>query len=108
MEGIVLTGGCGLNVLANQRIHDLASMWTLDVHVPPAPNDSGLSLGAVWSVSAPKVRQPLQYLGFPLWDEDKLARFAWTRGGSLFGIVVLFIEGEKKLRKHLVVVVEVS
>eukprot|EP00434_Breviolum_minutum_P024274 symbB.v1.2.021434.t1/scaffold1851.1/size98778/5 len=82
VEGIVLTGGCGLNVLANQRIHDLASMWTLDVHVPPAPNDSGLSLGAVWSVSAPKVRQPLQYLGFPLWDEDKLARFAWTRGAQ--------------------------
>ncbi|CAK0865733.1 unnamed protein product, partial [Prorocentrum cordatum] len=38
LDGVVLTGGCALNVLANQKIRD----------------------------------QPLQYLGFRLWDEDIL------------------------------------
>lgn len=92
VEGIVLTGGCALNVLANQRIYDLVTNSSssgssvssvLDVYVPPAPNDSGLSLGATWSVAPPKVRQPLQYLGFPLWDEATLPRYARNRGAKL-------------------------
>ncbi|CAL1143546.1 unnamed protein product [Cladocopium goreaui] len=89
VEGIALTGGCALNVLANQRIYDLVTNGSsgsagsvLDVYVPPAPNDSGLSLGATWSVAPPKVRQPLQYLGFPLWDEGRLLRYARNRGAK--------------------------
>ena len=89
VEGIALTGGCALNVLANQRIYDLVTNGSsgsansvLDVYVPPAPNDSGLSLGATWSVAPPKVRQPLQYLGFPLWDEGMLPRYARNRGAK--------------------------
>ena len=83
VEGIALTGGCALNVLANQRIYDLVTNGSvLDVYVPPAPNDSGLSLGATWSVAPPKVRQQLQYVGFPLWDEHLLPRYAKNRGAK--------------------------
>eukprot|EP00438_Fugacium_kawagutii_P015227 Skav206119 [mRNA] locus=scaffold172:161075:166366:+ [translate_table: standard] len=65
VDGIALTGGCALNVLANQRIYDWATNISgpaVDVYVPPAPNDSGLTLGATWSIAPPKVRQQLQRL----------------------------------------------
>ena len=40
--------------------------------MPPAPNDAGLAVGAVWSIYPPTRQQPLQYLGFRLWDMDTL------------------------------------
>ncbi|CAK9050006.1 unnamed protein product [Durusdinium trenchii] len=85
VEGLVLTGGCALNVLANQRIYDTFTADTaapLGFYVPPVPNDSGLSLGALWSIAPPRVRQPLQYLGFPLWDEALVLRHARQRGAQ--------------------------
>ncbi len=39
---------------------------------PPAPNDAGLAVGALWAVTPPLVRQPLEYLGFAMWDEHLL------------------------------------
>lgn len=88
LEGVVMTGGCALNVLANQLIHDTLSGYSEEdasrravtqkhepshrVYVPPAPNDCGLSLGALWAVMPPREPQHLQYLGFRLWDEASL------------------------------------
>merc|ERR1712107_505561 len=84
VEGIVLVGGCALNVLANQRIREnltMASMAApsedmsrrpLDVFVPPGPGDDGLAVGALWAVDPPRGPQPLQYLGFRLWDNHIL------------------------------------
>lgn len=48
---------------ANQRIYDAFTKITLGemapgplgFYVPPIPNDSGLSLGALWSVAPPRV-----------------------------------------------------
>ncbi|CAE7901258.1 ADPS [Symbiodinium sp. KB8] len=92
VEGIVLTGGCALNVVANQLVRDTltevkASQPVLtrprDVYVPPAPNDSGLTVGAIWAVSPPVgPRQPLQYLGFQLWDLEELGKEAEQRGAQ--------------------------
>ena len=73
VEGIVLVGGCALNVLNNQIIRETLTSFTSDsasgkpkdVYVPPAPNDAGLAVGAVYSLFPPTVQQPLQYLGFP-------------------------------------------
>ncbi|CAJ1440188.1 unnamed protein product [Effrenium voratum] len=83
-EGLVLTGGCALNVLANQRIEDFldALEQPMALYVPAAPNDSGLTVGGVWSMVPPQGRQgsqALQYVGFKLWDEDGLeaAAAAW-------------------------------
>ncbi|CAE7206645.1 nolO [Symbiodinium pilosum] len=103
VEGIVLTGGCALNVVANQLIRDHFTEAVSiqpdirkprDVYVPPAPNDSGLTVGAVWAVTPPTgPRQPLQYLGFRLWDLDILEQEARQRGAlrlsELGGVVHL-------------------
>lgn len=84
VEGIVLTGGCALNVLVNQMIQDtlttahvkssgvMAKRLPRDLYVPPAPNDSGLAVGGLWAVDPPLVPQKLQYLGFHLWDKGNL------------------------------------
>ena len=88
-EGIVLVGGSALNVPANQLIRDtLATMASATsgnlrgVWVPPGPNDAGLAVGGLWAVQPPpqsNVRQPLQYLGFRLWDEHTLQSQAHSR-----------------------------
>ena len=61
VDGLVLMGGCALNVQANEFIQETLGM---EVFVPPSPNDCGLSIGGLFSVSPPKQRHPLQYLGF--------------------------------------------
>ena len=55
-DGIVLSGGCALNVLSNSH---LERTFGLRVWVPPAPGDGGLALGAAWQVLQP----PLDYVG---------------------------------------------
>jgi len=56
-----------------------AGGYPLDLYVAPAPNDGGLALGGIWAVAPPFVRQPLQYLGFRLWDLDTLDELAQAR-----------------------------
>eukprot|EP00438_Fugacium_kawagutii_P025915 Skav228598 [mRNA] locus=scaffold5678:6215:20800:+ [translate_table: standard] len=92
VEGIVLVGGGALNVLANQVIRESLTSFTSpdsapsglprDVYIPPSPGDSGLAVGAVWSLFPPMVRQPLQYLGFRLFDEEILEDEAQKRGAQ--------------------------
>lgn len=86
LDGIVLTGGCALNVLANQRIYETftqkpASNPNLprSFYVPPASNDGGIVIGSVWSVMPPLAPQSLQYLGFPLFDAFALDEAASSR-----------------------------
>ena len=66
-DGIVLVGGCALNVLVNQLV---AKRFGMRVFVPPNPGDEGLSIGGAWGVVPPPTRAPLQYLGFGLWDDN--------------------------------------
>ncbi len=61
VDGLVLMGGCALNVQANEFIQESLGV---EIFVPPSPNDCGLSIGGLFSVSPPKRRHPLQYLGF--------------------------------------------
>eukprot|EP00438_Fugacium_kawagutii_P023135 Skav208792 [mRNA] locus=scaffold931:433694:435232:- [translate_table: standard] len=89
VEGIVMVGGGALNVLTNQLVRETLTSFTsavdshpFDVYVPPSPGDSGLSVGAIWSVFPPTVRQPLQYLGFRLFDEETLEGEARKRGAQ--------------------------
>lgn len=42
---VCVVGGCALNVALNERLRSLP--WVPDVFVPPVPNDSGQSIGAV-------------------------------------------------------------
>jgi len=98
VEGIVLAGGSALNVLMNQLVRDTLTMASgaasadtsrrpVDVYVPPAPSDTGLVVGALWAVEAPHVRQPLQYLGFRLWDEHILDVEAHKRGARKLSLL---------------------
>lgn len=61
--GIVFTGGCALNILINTRTLE---KFGLPVHVPPAPNDGGISLGSIWALQPPKSGLNIAYMGAPL------------------------------------------
>ena len=56
-QNLCLAGGVALNCSANGRIKD-------PLFVPPVPNDTGIALGAAWSICPPKVTDVLDpYLG---------------------------------------------
>lgn len=61
---IVLTGGCGLNVLFNQKLKE----WVdLPIYIPPNPSDCGLSFGMLALHHSPPPIE-LMYRGFPIID----------------------------------------
>lgn len=62
-DGIILSGGIALNVVANTKIKELFNMA---VHVPSAPNDSGISLGSIFAVFPPTKQQHITYSGLAL------------------------------------------
>ena len=83
VDGLVITGGCALNVLTNQLIHDAlikSGHQAPGIHVPVAPNDCGLAVGGLWAITPPRRPQGLQYLGFRPWDLGDLERLAGERG----------------------------
>lgn len=90
VDGISLSGGCALNVVVNQELYeklDAAETQSdeiapLAVHVPVAPNDAGLTVGALWAFEPPMRPQALQYKGFRLFDEDILDSEAEKRGAQ--------------------------
>ena len=55
IEGITLTGGCGLNVILNQEVK---RVFGYPVWVPAAPNDGGLATGGAWIASPPIAATP--------------------------------------------------
>jgi len=66
---LVVTGGCALNVIINEKIKD---RYKREVYVPPNPNDGGLSLGHIFSYQKPKEKVNITYNGLPLLDIDQL------------------------------------
>lgn len=66
---LVVTGGCALNVIINEKIKN---RYKREVYVPPNPHDGGLSLGHMFCYQRPKERVDVTYNGLPLLDRDKL------------------------------------
>jgi len=66
---LVVTGGCALNVVINEKIKD---RYKREVYVPPNPHDGGLSLGHMFCYQKPKERVDVTYNGLPLLDIDEL------------------------------------
>ena len=66
---LVVTGGCALNVLVNEKIKE---RYDRPVYVPPNPHDGGLSLGHMFLYRKPTERVDVTYNGLPLVDRDKL------------------------------------
>jgi carbamoyltransferase len=64
---ILLTGGCALNVLLNEKVRN---KYGNRVFVPPNPDDSGISLGQLFVVNPPKQKVDLVYSGLPIIDID--------------------------------------
>ena len=96
---IVLTGGCGLNVLVNEKIKCL---YDRPVYVPPNPHDGGLSLGHLFLYKKPDHQVNITYSGLPLLDRDKLQSYVdeygarkvnkieiaqLIKGGKILGLV---------------------
>jgi hypothetical protein len=57
VDGIVLVGGCALNVRVNSKV--AAAFPNLPVHVPAAPSDCGIGIGSAWLVRPPPPLVPL-------------------------------------------------
>ena len=69
---IILTGGCALNVLVNEKIKQ---KYNNPVFVPPNPHDGGLSLGHIFNFIKPDKRVDVTYSGIPLLDRDELSDY---------------------------------
>jgi carbamoyltransferase len=65
-DPIVISGGCGLNVLLNEEIR---KKYGNRVFVPPNVDDSGISLGQLFLVNNPKSQVDVTYSGLPILDE---------------------------------------
>ena len=91
---LILTGGCALNVLVNQRIAEECKKIGVDVFVCNNPSDSGLSLGQLF-LENPHNIQTLTYSGLPMMDD--LKKYHTTYNIKEYGIsdVVEQIKNEK-------------
>ncbi len=91
-KALVLTGGCALNVAANQA---LVSRFGLPVFVPPNPGDGGIGLGAAFLVEPP-LELPGAFLGPELFDSATLPNQVRGRGARRLAareLAVLLVEG---------------
>ena len=70
-RNIVLTGGCALNVVFNQKLKKVLCEKGFDVYVPPNPNDCGQSLGQYLYKVKGHI-QPLVYSGFDILDRGDI------------------------------------
>jgi len=77
---LCLSGGGGLNVIANQAVQE--RFPRLKVYVPPNPDDCGIVLGALFSAAAlqgadmsPNVIQNFNYGGIEIQDQDRFEEF---------------------------------
>jgi carbamoyltransferase len=73
-SNLVFTGGCGLNVLFNQKLRKYLEDRGFDLYVQPNPNDCGLSLGAYLLETKQKV-DPVVYENFDILDRDSLDQY---------------------------------
>lgn len=70
-KNIVLTGGCALNVLFNQKLKKFLNSQNFDLYVPPNPNDCGQSLGQYLYKTKTHI-DPLVYAGFDILDRENI------------------------------------
>jgi carbamoyltransferase len=77
---IIITGGCGLNILLNTRLKlELGK----EVFVGPSPNDCGIATGLMLNYLKPQTPPVLTYAGLPILDLDCLPRYFIHRHENL-------------------------
>lgn len=68
---VIITGGCGLNVLFNQKLHDFLLIKNLKTFVSSVPNDSGLSYGMFVSKLNYEIdRKDICFSGYEILDAN--------------------------------------
>lgn len=72
-KDICITGGCGLNILANTALVEKFPMH--NIHVSPNPSDCGIALGNMLRHLKPEKAYDATYAGIPLLDEPLLATY---------------------------------
>jgi carbamoyltransferase len=76
---LILTGGCALNVLVNEKVK---SAYKRPLYVPPNPHDGSLSLGHLFLYKQPTERVDITYSGLPLLDRDELQTYINQYGAT--------------------------
>ena len=57
--------------------------FRVPVYVPSSPGDSGIAIGGAWFVTPPVKRNPLEFLGAKLFDQDKLIHYVKQYQGRI-------------------------
>jgi len=78
---IVMSGGCALNVLLNEKLRKDTGQ---PIFIPPNPNDCGLSFGMIERRYPSETTPDITYKGFPILDMDKLQWFVGEYGGNAY------------------------
>ena len=88
-DNLILTGGCALNVVNNQKLHDLFP--EMSTFIPPNPTDGGLSLGALFwylHLTATDIpEQDYKFSGISLIENKKFRKFMKYRLKAVFTIM---------------------
>jgi len=69
---LIMTGGCALNVLVNEKVKCL---YNRPLYVPPNPHDGSLSLGHMFLYRKPTERVEIAYSGLPLLNKRTDLKF---------------------------------
>ena len=69
---LIVTGGCALNVLVNEKIK---YRYNREIFVPPNPHDGSLSLGHMCLYRPPSRKIDITYKGLPLLDHEELPSY---------------------------------
>ena len=69
---LIMTGGCALNVLVNEKVKCL---YNRPLYIPPNPHDGSLSLGHLFLYKKPTKQVDITYKGLPLVDRNKLQNY---------------------------------
>lgn len=72
---VILTGGCALNVLFNQRLYEYLKLKNLNLYVPPNPSDCGLSYGMFVKEHRDFPYEEICFSGFEILDSEKLSNY---------------------------------
>jgi carbamoyltransferase len=84
-DNFIIVGGCGLNVLFNQKFKVFLNKMGKNLYVPPTPNDCGLSLGQFLYKTKQRVDE-FVYNGIGILDYHKLNTFIETYGAIKINI----------------------
>lgn len=105
---VVMTGGCGLNVLFNQKLKEVLNLRELDVYVSSNPNDCGLSYGMFLSRFPSLGKKEICYSGLEILDAAEyddlivgyeLQTFSYARVSKLLkeGKILGVIKGDSEV-----------